>query len=56
MIACFNVIGSLSMLIIDKRDDVVTLRNLGANDRQIVAYLPFEGRLISLSEPCRVLC
>lgn len=36
MIACFNVIGSLSMLIIDKRDDVVTLRNLGASDRQIV--------------------
>lgn len=30
MIACFNVIGSLSMLIIDKRADVVTLRNLGA--------------------------
>ena len=47
MIACFNVIGSLSMLIIDKRDDVVTLRNLGANDRQIVRIFLFEGRLIS---------
>lgn len=47
MIACFNVIGSLSMLIIDKRDDVVTLRNLGANDRQIVCIFLFEGRLIS---------
>ena len=35
MIACFNVIGSLSMLIIDKRADVVTLRNLGANDKLI---------------------
>ena len=31
VIACFNVIGSLSMLIIDKREDVVTLRNLGAS-------------------------
>lgn len=48
MIACFNVIGSLSMLIIDKRDDVVTLRNLGANDRQIVRIFLFEGRMISL--------
>ena len=35
IVACFNIIGSLSMLIIDKREDVVTLRNLGANDRQI---------------------
>lgn len=48
MIACFNVIGSLSMLIIDKRDDVVTLRNLGAGDRQIVRIFLFEGRMISL--------
>lgn len=47
MIACFNVIGSLSMLIIDKRDDVATLRNLGASDRQIVRVFLFEGRLIS---------
>ena len=34
-IACFNVIGSLSMLILDKREDVETLRNLGADDRLI---------------------
>jgi lipoprotein-releasing system permease protein len=47
MIACFNIIGSLSMLIIDKKDDVVTLRNLGANDHQIVQIFLFEGRLIS---------
>lgn len=47
MIACFNVIGSLSMLIIDKRDDVVILRNLGASDRQIVRIFLFEGRMIS---------
>lgn len=30
IVACFNIIGSLSMLIIDKKDDVLTLRNLGA--------------------------
>jgi lipoprotein-releasing system permease protein len=47
MVACFNIIGSLSMLIIDKRDDVVTLRNLGANDRQISQIFLFEGRMIS---------
>ena len=47
VIACFNVIGSLSMLIIDKREDVVTLRNLGASDSQIVCIFLFEGRMIS---------
>lgn len=47
MIACFNIIGSLSMLIIDKRNDVVTLRNLGASERQITRIFLFEGRLIS---------
>ena len=48
VIACFNIIGSLSMLMIDKRDDVVTLRNLGATDRQIVHIFLFEGRMISV--------
>lgn len=48
MIACFNVIGSLSMLILDKKDDVVTLRSLGADDKLISRIFLFEGRLISL--------
>lgn len=48
LIACFNVIGSLSMLIIDKRADVVTLRNLGAANRLISHIFLFEGCLISL--------
>ena len=47
LIACFNVIGSLSMLIIDKRDDVTTLRNLGANNQLISCIFLFEGCLIS---------
>ena len=47
LIACFNVIGSLSMLIIDKRTDVVTLRNLGANDKIIKRIFLLEGCLIS---------
>ena len=47
IVACFNIISSLSMLIIDKKDDVQTLRNLGANDRQIVTIFLYEGRIIS---------
>lgn len=48
LVACFNIIGSVSMLIIDKRDDVATLRNLGADDRLIVRIFLFEGRFISV--------
>ena len=48
MVACFNIIGSLSMLIIDKKDDVVTLRNLGASNKQIIRIFLFEGRMISV--------
>lgn len=48
VVACFNIIGSLSMLIIDKKDDVETLRNLGADDKTISRIFLFEGRLISL--------
>lgn len=47
MVACFNIIGSLSMLIIDKKADVQTLRNLGASDDQICKIFLFEGRMIS---------
>lgn len=47
VVACFNIIGSISMLIIDKKNDVATLRNLGANDKQIVRIFLFEGRMIS---------
>lgn len=47
LIACFNVIGSLSMLIIDKREDVITLRNLGADNQLIFRIFLFEGCLIS---------
>ena len=47
MVACFNIISSLSMLIIDKKADAATLRNLGATDRQIRSIYLFEGRIIS---------
>lgn len=48
VIACFNIIGSLSMLIIDKRDDVRTLRHLGASDKLIQRIFLIEGSLISI--------
>ena len=48
IIACFNIIGSLSMLIIDKRSDVATLSSLGASEHQIIRIFLFEGRMISL--------
>ena len=47
LIACFNVIGSLSMLIIDKRKDVETLRNLGADNKLVYRIFLLEGCLIS---------
>lgn len=47
MVACFNIISSLSMLIIEKKDDTVTLSHLGASDRQIARIFLYEGRIIS---------
>ena len=47
-VACFNIIGSLSMLILDKREDIETLTHLGANRSLISRIFLAEGRLISL--------
>lgn len=47
LIATFNIIGSVSMLIIDKQADVTTFRNLGADSRSISLIFLFEGWLIS---------
>lgn len=49
LVACFNIIGSLSMLMIDKRQDIRTLRSLGANDAQISTIFRLEGHIISLA-------
>jgi len=48
VIASFNIIGSLSMLIIDKRKDVETLRSLGADNNLIQKIFLTEGLLISM--------
>jgi lipoprotein-releasing system permease protein len=47
-IATFNVIGSLSMLMIDKKNDITTLRNMGADNSLIQRIFMFEGWIISL--------
>ena len=48
LIACFNVIGSLSMLILDKKRDMETLRSLGASDKLISNIFTLEGSMISV--------
>jgi lipoprotein-releasing system permease protein len=48
IIASFNIIGSLSMLIIEKKKDIITLRNMGANRRLIQRIFLVEGWLISV--------
>lgn len=48
LIATFNIVGSLSMLIVDKQDDIATLRKLGANDNLITNIFMAEGWLISM--------
>ncbi|MCF8227108.1 MAG: FtsX-like permease family protein [Bacteroidales bacterium] len=48
IIASFNIIGSLSMLIIDKKKDIKSLRNLGANTKLISNIFLLEGWLISI--------
>jgi lipoprotein-releasing system permease protein len=48
IIASFNIIGSLSMLIIDKKKDIITLRNMGADKRLIKRIFLVEGWLISV--------
>lgn len=48
VIATFNVIGALSLLVVEKTEGIATLRNLGATDRQITDVFVIEGWLISL--------
>lgn len=48
IIIAFNIYGSLSMLIIEKKDDIRTLRNIGATDLLIRRIFTLEGWFISL--------
>ncbi len=49
VIATFNVIGTLSLLIFEKRESIGTLRSLGANRNLINKIFLVEGWLISLA-------
>lgn len=48
IIASFNILGSLSMLIIDKKDDILILKSMGASSQLIRQIFLFEGWLISV--------
>jgi lipoprotein-releasing system permease protein len=48
VIASFNILGTLTMLIIDKKGDITTLRSMGANQELIRTIFLFEGWMVSL--------
>ena len=47
MIATFNLIGSITMLIIDKEKDIFTLRSLGASPKVVFNIFHLEGQMIA---------
>mgnify|MGYP006358300169 FL=1 len=49
IIIAFNIFGSLSMLIIEKKSDIETLRSMGAQDSLIRRIFVLEGWMISLT-------
>ena len=48
IVASFNIIGSISMLIIDKKEDIQTLRNLGLSKDRLQKIFLYEGWMISI--------
>lgn len=48
LVACLNIVGSLSMLIIEKRGDIHTLHALGSTRRQVRQIFMLEGMQIIL--------
>ena len=48
MVACFNIISSVSMLILDKQANADTLKSLGATDSFVARIFMYEGNLIAL--------
>ncbi len=49
IVASFNVIGTLTMLMLEKKGDAITLRNLGADRNLLKRIFLFEGWLVSLT-------
>jgi lipoprotein-releasing system permease protein len=48
LVASFNIIGSLTMLIMEKRKDLVVLKSLGATEKMIRKIFLMEGLMISI--------
>lgn len=49
LIASFNIVGSISMLILDKREDLMAYRAMGMSGRRIVSVFRTEGMLITIA-------
>ncbi|MDR3610199.1 MAG: ABC transporter permease [Ignavibacteriaceae bacterium] len=47
-VASFNILGSLSMSVIEKKRDIGILRSMGAEEKSIVKIFMFEGLLIGM--------
>ncbi len=48
LIAAFNIIGSMSMLIFEKKESIAVLRSLGADGAMVTRVFLFEGWLLSV--------
>ncbi|WP_447770642.1 ABC transporter permease [Sphingobacterium faecium] len=48
IIALFNIVGSLTMLVLDKKEDMNILKNIGADNSMIQKIFFYEGLMISL--------
>ena len=47
-VATFNILGSLSMSVIEKRRDIGILRSMGVRENSILKIFMFEGILIGI--------
>jgi lipoprotein-releasing system permease protein len=47
-VATFNILGSLSMSVIEKKRDIGVLRSMGAKEKSIIKIFMFEGLLIGI--------
>lgn len=52
IVAAFNIVGSLSMLVIEKKKDIAILKTMGADEALIRKIFLFEGTLLSLIGCC----
>lgn len=48
LVAAFNIISSLIMLVIEKRKDIAILKSMGAQDRSILKIFVIQGSIIGL--------